>query len=101
VQQNICSYAHLFPKNTDVHCVHRYFYLREGRGMDTAKDMWKVYEKTSTVDLLKNRARKVNQLRTMEKFTGYWSKKEKARLAHMIDQIDAVIAARAAQPPLF
>jgi len=69
--------------------------------MDTAKDMYKVYAKTSTIDLLKNRARKVNQLRTMEKFTGYWTKKERARLEHMIKQIDAVIEMRALQEPLF
>jgi len=69
--------------------------------MDTAKDMYKVYEKTSTVKLLINRSRKVNQLATLGKLDGYWVYKEKARLAHMISQIDAVIAARAAQEPLF
>jgi len=66
-----------------------------------AKDMAKVYFNTPTIDLLKNRSRKVVQLENLRKVDGYWSKKDIARLAHMIDQIDAVLAARAAQEPLF
>jgi len=66
-----------------------------------AKDMEKVYFNTSTVDLLKNRSRKVVQLANLRKVDGYWCKKDIARLEHMINQIDAVLASRAAQKPIF
>jgi len=66
-----------------------------------AKDMAKVYLNTPTIDLLKNRSRKVVLLEKLRKVDGYLSRKEILRLEHMIDQIDAVLAARAAQEPLF
>jgi len=69
--------------------------------MDTFKDMYKVYSKTSTVDLIKNRNRKVAELSKLRDQFGYWAKKDKSRLAHMISQIDAVIEARRLQEPLF
>jgi len=69
--------------------------------MDTAKDMYKVYSKTSTADLIKNRNRKTVQLFRLGKLDGYWVRKEKERLAHMISQIDAVIESRKLQEPLF
>jgi len=69
--------------------------------MNTAKDMYKVYSRTSTVDLIKNRNRKYIQWRNLTHERGYWAIKERNRLQHMINQIDAVIAAREAQQPLF
>jgi len=69
--------------------------------MDTAKDMYKVYSKTSTIDLIKNRNRKTVELFHASRHSGYWAKKECIRLAHMISQIDAVIQARVDQEPLF
>lgn len=69
--------------------------------MDTAKDMWKVYSRTSTIDLMKNRARKVRQLEQLYGLHTYWVGKDQRRLQHMIGQIDAVLAARALQAPLF
>jgi len=69
--------------------------------MDHFRDMQKVYEKTSTIDLIKNRNNKIRKLQNIQYLGGYWAKKDRARLAHMIDQLDAVIAARAAQTPLF
>jgi len=66
-----------------------------------AKDMAKVYFNTPTIDLLKNRSRKVVQLENLRKIDGYWCRKDILRLSHMIAQIDAVLAARAAQEPLF
>jgi len=69
--------------------------------MDTAKDMYKIYSRTSTQDLIKNRNKKTVQIFRLGKISGYWAKKERNRLAHMISQIDAVIASRAAQEPLF
>jgi len=69
--------------------------------METAKDMYKVYSKTSTVDLIKNRNRKIRQLQKLDGIDGYFVKKERARLAHMISNIDAVIEARKLQEPLF
>ena len=69
--------------------------------MDTAKDMWKVYSRTSTVDLIKNKSRKVAEFRKLASQKGYWAMRERARLAQMIDQIDAVLEARALQVPLF
>jgi len=69
--------------------------------MDHFRDMKKVYEKTSTIDLIKNRNNKIRKLQNLHHLRGYWVKKDRARLAHMIEQLDAVIAARAAQDPLF
>jgi len=69
--------------------------------MDTAKDMYKVYSRTSTLDLIKNRNRKYVAWRNLTHEKGYWAKKEQARLQHMINQIDAVIEARKLQEPLF
>jgi len=69
--------------------------------METAKDMYKVYSKTPTVDLIKNRNRKIAQLQRLHGITGYFVDKERARLAHMINNIDAVIEARKLQEPLF
>ncbi len=69
--------------------------------MDTAKDMYKVYAKTPTMDLVRNRNRKYRQLLRLDGLDGYFVGKERARLEHMIEQIDAVIAHRALQIPLF
>jgi len=69
--------------------------------MDTAKDMFKVYAKTSTIELVHNRNRKYRQLLRLDGLDGYFVKKERSRLEHMIKQIDAVIAQRALQIPLF
>jgi len=69
--------------------------------MDTAKDMHKVYSKTATIDLMKNRSRKCVQLEQLIKVNGYWAQKDINRLKHMIMQIDAVLAARALEDPLF
>lgn len=69
--------------------------------MDTAKDMYKVYSKTATIDLIKNKGRKQLELMRLKNQHGYWVKKEVARLEHMIRQIDAVIEARKLQQPLF
>jgi len=73
----------------------------KGRGMDTAKDMYKVYSRTSTIDLIKNRDRKEYQRRKLNGLDGYFVRKERERLAKMISMLDAVIAARASQEPLF
>jgi len=69
--------------------------------VDTAKDMFKVYSRTSTADLIKNRNKKTVQIFRLGKISGYWAQKERNRLAHMINQIDAVIEARRLQEPLF
>lgn len=69
--------------------------------MDTAKDMFTVYSKTSTIDLIRNKNKKQAELFKLKHITSYWAKKEKARLQHMINQIDAVIEARKLQMPLF
>jgi len=69
--------------------------------MDTAKDMYKVYSKTSTVDLIKNRNKKIRELNKIRDMGGYWVKKDILRLVHYIAQIDAVIEARRLQEPLF
>jgi len=66
-----------------------------------AKDMSKVYRNTPTIDLLRNRSRKLNQMAKASWMSGYWARKEVMRLAYMIDQIDAELACRAAQQPLF
>jgi len=68
--------------------------------MDTAKDMYKVYAKTSTIELVRNRNRKFRQLLRLDGIDGYFVNKERDRLMHMIKQIDAVIAQRALQMPL-
>jgi len=69
--------------------------------MNTAKDMHKVYSKTSTIDLIKNRNEKFRRLEKLDGLDGYFVKKERARLAHMIGTIDAVIASRKLKEPLF
>jgi len=69
--------------------------------VDTAKDMYKVYSKTPTIDLIKNKGRKLRQLQKAEQYNSYFAKKDRARLRHMIDQIDAVLEARKLQLPLF
>jgi len=69
--------------------------------MDTAKDMYRVYSKTSTVDLIKNRNKKIRELNKIRGLGGYWVKKDVLRLVHMIAQIDAVIESRRLQEPLF
>jgi len=66
-----------------------------------AKDMSKVYRNTSTIDLIRNRSRKVVEMEKARSMGGYWAKKDVSRLAHMIYQIDAELACRAAQKPLF
>jgi len=65
--------------------------------MNTAKDMKKVYARTSTVDLIKNKGRKQQELLKVCQMDGYWARKEVNRLVHMIGQIDAVLEARARQ----
>jgi len=66
-----------------------------------AKDMSKVYRNTPTIDLIKNRGRKMLALMRAQQEWGYFAKKEVARLQYQIAQIDAEIAARDAQMPLF
>jgi len=67
--------------------------------VNTAKDMKKIYAKTATVDLIKNRNRKQWQIWQLYGLTGYWVDKERARLTHMIAQIDQEIERRA--EPIF
>jgi len=94
--------THLFSKNADVYSIHRHFFIRKGRAMNkTAKDMSKVYRNTSTIDLIKNKGKKLRQLHKAQEYNTYFAKKDRARLQHMIDQIDVELAARAAQEPLF
>jgi len=69
--------------------------------MDTAKDMYLVYSKTATMDLIKNKFRKQHELAKLAGFNSYWAKKEKARLEYLIKQIDAVIQSRVDQVKLF
>lgn len=69
--------------------------------MGTAKDMYKAYSGTSTVDLIKNLNRKKAQLWKLGDLNGYWVKKERARLQAMITQLEAVLEARRLQEPLF
>jgi len=69
--------------------------------MNTAKDMYKVYSKTSTIDLIRNRNKKIRKLQQISQYNTYWAKKDRDRLQHMIDQIEAVIEARKLQIPLF
>jgi len=66
-----------------------------------AKDMSKVYFKTPTIDLIRNKGRKQLALMRAERQGGYFGRKEAKRLRYQIGQIDAVLAARAAQKPLF
>jgi len=69
--------------------------------MGISKDMRKVYQGTSTIDLIKNKGKKVRQLQKISGYNTYFAKKDRARLIDMIDQIDAELEARAAQQPLF
>jgi len=90
-----------FVLSKDADTIHRIgIFDWKGRAMDTAKDMFKVYSRTSTIDLVHNRNRKYNQLLRLDGLDGYFVIKERERLEHMIKQIDAVIAARALQIPL-
>jgi len=66
-----------------------------------AKDMRKVYQNTSTADLIKNKHRKQVELAKLRDFRSYWAGKDRARCAALIDQINAELEARAAQIPLF
>lgn len=66
-----------------------------------AKDMSRVYHNTPTIELIKNKGRKQLELMRAEQQGGYFGRKEALRIKHMIMQIDAVLAARAAQQPLF
>jgi len=76
--------------------------MREGRGMKNTRDMMKVYENKSTMQLLILRSKKSNLLVSLMKWEGaYWARKEIARNEHYINQIDAVLAARALQEPTF
>jgi len=93
------SRAFVLSKYADtIHCIGIFDW--KGRAMDTAKDMYKVYSRTSTIDLIKNRNRKLAQLHRLDGIRGYFTDKERNRLVHMIKQIDAVIEARALQIPL-
>ena len=71
------------------------------RAKPEAKDMAKVYAKTSTIDLIRNRAKKIRQLEKISGYNTYFAKKDRARLVHMIDQIEVELEARALQIPLF
>lgn len=66
-----------------------------------AKDMSSVYRNTPTIDLIKNKGRKMRQLLQARQYNTYFAKKDRARLQYMIDQIDAELDARALQKPLF
>jgi len=66
-----------------------------------AKDMSKVYRNTSTIDLIKLKGRKLRQLQKIGGYNTYFAKKDRLRLAHMIDQIDAELECRALQKHLF
>lgn len=66
-----------------------------------AKDMSKVYRNTHTIDLIRNKDRKKIALWRLQRESGYWARKEYARLLHMIHQIDVELEARALQKPLF
>jgi hypothetical protein len=67
--------------------------------MDTAKDMQKVYAKTPTVDLIKNRNRKSLALRDIQGLHHYWAIKERARLEYLRAQIDDELVRRAETEP--
>jgi len=60
-----------------------------------AKDMSKVYRNTSTIDLIKNKGRKLRKLQQAEQYNTHFAKKDRARLRYLIDQIDAELASRA------
>lgn len=66
-----------------------------------AKDMSKVYRNTPTIDLIKNKGRKMRKLMVAQQYNTYFAKKDRVRLQYQIDQIDAELACRAAQKPLF
>jgi len=61
--------------------------------------MKKIYAKTATIDLIKNRNHKQLQIWRLNGLDGYWVQKERARLTHMIDQIDQEIERRS--EPIF
>jgi len=69
--------------------------------MKVAKDMRKVYRNTPTMDLIRNCMLKQHQLSKVIGVPSYWAKKERARLEHMIAQINAELEARRLQEPLF
>jgi len=62
--------------------------------MNTAKDMKKVYEGTSTENLIKNLHRKQVALYHVRMERGYWAKKECARLEYLMNQIEDEIGRR-------
>lgn len=66
-----------------------------------AKDMAKVYRNMSTIDLIKNKGKKLRQLHQAQQYNTYFAKKDRIRLRKMIDQIDAELERRAAQLPPF
>lgn len=66
-----------------------------------AKDMSKVYRNTPTIDLIKNRGRKMCKLMIARQYNTYFAKKDRARLEYQIHQIDVELEARALQKPLF
>jgi len=76
--------------------------MREGRAMNKiAKDMSKVYRNTPTINLIRNKGKKQLALMYARQQWGYFAKKETKRLEYQIAQIDAELACRAAQEPLF
>jgi len=68
---------------------------------NAAKDMSKVYRNTPTVDLIKNKGRKMRKLMQAQQYNTWFAKKDRARLQYQIDQIDAELESRALQKPLF
>jgi len=69
--------------------------------VNTAKDMSKVYRNTPTIDLIKNKGRKLRRLQKISGYNTYFAKKDRARLQYLLDQIDVELEARALQQPLF
>jgi len=63
--------------------------------------MRKVYQNTPTIDLIRNKGKKQLALMKVRDQRGYWAIKEQVRLSGMIAQIDAELACRAAQEPIF
>jgi len=64
----------------------------------TERNMSNLYRWTNTDDLEENLSRKYALLRRTErKPDGYWKTKELSRLKHLINQIEAELASRAAQ----
>jgi len=66
-----------------------------------AKDMSKVYRNTPTDNLKKNLGRKMHERNQLYGKSNYWAKKERARLDHMIMQLEAEITSRKLQMLLF